>query len=126
MTCRWVAATAALVIALGACRDGDQKTDVRTLSADELARQGKLTLGDSQVVLALRAPQVAGRIIYDPPVDLSLSNAMRTRRFRLPSDASSAPSNSAEKWAGRSGPCAVSLADGESGACESRDVMMAP
>ena len=79
MTCRWVAATAALVIALGACRDRDQKTDVRTLSADELARQGKLTLGDSQVVLALRAPQVAGRIIYDPPVDLSLSNAMRTR-----------------------------------------------
>ena len=79
MRSRWTAVTATLVIALGACRDRDRKTDVRTLSADELARQGKLTLGDSQVVVALQSPKQPGRIIYDPPVDLSLANAMRTR-----------------------------------------------
>jgi len=44
-----------------------------------MARQGKLTLGDSQVVLALRSPTQVGRIVYDPPVDLSLANAIRTR-----------------------------------------------
>ena len=64
---------------LGACRDRDNKTDLRTLDANELARQGKLTLGDSQVVTALRVPQQVGRIIYEPPTDLSLTNAMRTR-----------------------------------------------
>ena len=66
-------------VALGACRDRDAKTDLRTLDADEMARQGKLTLADSQVVTALRAPKDSGRIIYHAPVDLSLASAMRTR-----------------------------------------------
>ena len=71
---------------LGACRDRDNKTDLRTLSADEMARQGKLTLVDSQVVAALRSPKQVGRIIYEAPEDLSLANAQRTRRDLFPSD----------------------------------------
>ena len=70
----------------GACRDRDNKTDLRTLSADEMARQGKLTLVDSQVVTALRSPKQVGRIIYEAPEDLSLANAQRTRRDLFPSD----------------------------------------
>ena len=73
---------------LGACRDRDNNNtaDLRTLDADELARQGKLTLGDSQVVVALRSPKQVGRIIYEAPTDLSLANAMRTRPDLFPSD----------------------------------------
>jgi hypothetical protein len=75
-----------LAAALGACKDGDKKTDLRTLSAEEMARQGKLTLGDSQVVAALRSPTQVGRIIYEAPEDLSLASAQRMRRDLFPSD----------------------------------------
>jgi hypothetical protein len=70
-----------LAITLGAaCRNGDRNDErARVPSADELAREGKLTLGDSHVVAALVTPKVQGRIIYDPPEDLSLANAMRMR-----------------------------------------------
>lgn len=77
-----LAATAlACGVTLGAaCRGGDRNDErARTPSADELAREGKLTLGDSQVVAGLVTPQVPGRIIYEPPEDLSLANAMRMR-----------------------------------------------
>ena len=73
-------------VALGGCKDRDNKTDLRTLDADELARQGKLTLGDSQVVTALQSPKQVGRIIYEAPEDLSLANAQRMRRDLFPSD----------------------------------------
>ena len=64
----------------GACGGGgNEAADVRTPDVEEMARAGKLTLADSQVVAALRAPQSPGRIIYDPPVDLSMANAVRTR-----------------------------------------------
>jgi hypothetical protein len=70
-----------LGLTLGAaCRDGDQSDGrARVRSVDELAREGKFTLGDSHVVAALVTPKVPGRIIYDPPEDLSLANAMRMR-----------------------------------------------
>jgi hypothetical protein len=70
-----------LGITLGAgCRNTDRNDGrARVRSAEELAREGKLTLGDSHVVAALVTPKVPGRIIYDPPEDLSLSNAMRMR-----------------------------------------------
>jgi hypothetical protein len=75
------AAVLACGVTLGAaCRDGDRNDDrARLPSADELAREGKLTLGDSEVVAALVTPKVPGRIVYDPPEDLSLANAMRMR-----------------------------------------------
>jgi hypothetical protein len=63
-----------------ACRNGDRNEErARVPSTEQLAREGKLTLGDSQVVAALVTPKVPGRIVYDPPEDLSLANAMRTR-----------------------------------------------
>lgn len=77
-----VALALPVAAALGACRGdrGDNgRARVRTPDVDELAREGKLVLGDSQVVQALRSPNAPGRIIYDPPVDLSLANAIRMR-----------------------------------------------
>lgn len=75
------AAVVGVALTLGvACRGGernDERAHMRTANA--LAREGKLTLADSQVVIALVTPKVPGRIIYDPPEDLSLSNARRMR-----------------------------------------------
>jgi hypothetical protein len=86
MTVGRLVAVLCMAAALGGCRDRSNKTDLRTLDPEELAREGKLTLGDSQVVAALRTPNQPGRIIYDPPVDLSLANAMRTRPDLFPRD----------------------------------------
>jgi hypothetical protein len=78
-------AMSAAVLGLGvasgaACRDGNQSDErTRVPSADDLAREGRLTLGDSQVVKGLATPKAPGRIIYDPPEDLSLANAERMR-----------------------------------------------
>jgi len=70
----------ALAPALGACnREGRDRTDVRETSADERRRAGMLVLADSSVLDPLMAPRGPGRVIYDPPVDLSLANAQRTR-----------------------------------------------
>lgn len=68
-------------IALGvSCRAGDRNDErARVPSPDELAREGRLDLSDNQVVAALLTPKVPGRIIYDPPEDLSLANARRMR-----------------------------------------------
>jgi hypothetical protein len=74
-----VALAVALTLGTG-CGDRDDNVDIRTLDPDEMARLGKLTKADSQVVSALRAPPDSGRIIYDPPQDLSLATAIRTRR----------------------------------------------
>ena len=82
-----VAMAFALVCSLGAaCRDRPENVDVRSLDREEMARLGKLTPADSQVVMALRDSTTTGRIIYDPPVDLSLANARRTRRDLFPGD----------------------------------------
>ncbi len=54
--------------------------EIRERSDSERARAGMLVLGDSSVVADLKAPVAPGRIIYDPPVDLSYANAQRTRR----------------------------------------------
>src|SRR5215217_2998912 len=62
-----VVVLAGVTLSLGGCRDRSNKTDLRTLDADEMARQGKLVLADSQVVSALRTPNIPGRIVYDAP-----------------------------------------------------------
>ena len=69
----------ALASAVGIACSGNEPGGVRVADADEQRRAGMLAPGDSQVVGALKAPQVPGRILYDPPTDLSLANAMRTR-----------------------------------------------
>ena len=70
----------ALVVTLGsACGRNEEAGGLRDVSRDQLRREGMLTLGDSQVVNAMKAPQVPGRIVYEPPTDLSLTNAQRTR-----------------------------------------------
>ena len=75
-----IAIAVALTWALGiACGGNDRAGGIRETDDDEQRRAGVLALGDSQVVAALKAPEVPGRIIYDPPTDLSLANAMRTR-----------------------------------------------
>lgn len=75
-----IAIAVALTSALGiACGGNDRAGGVRETDDDEQRRAGMLALGDSQVVAALKAPEVPGRIIYDPPTDLSLANARRTR-----------------------------------------------
>jgi hypothetical protein len=70
----------ALASALGAaCGGNNEAGGVRKADEDEQRPTGSLAFADSQVVAALTAPQVPGRIIYDPPTDLSLANARRTR-----------------------------------------------
>jgi hypothetical protein len=94
---QWTIAVAlTLSAALGAgCKERSGKADVRTLDADEMARQGKLTLADSQVVSVLRVPPDSGRIIYDRPVDLSLANAMGTRPDLVGADTAGRDTNRA-------------------------------
>jgi hypothetical protein len=75
-----IATAVALASALGiACGGNDRAGGVRETDDDEQRQAGVLALGDSQVVAALKAPEVPGRIIYDPPTDLSLANARRMR-----------------------------------------------
>ena len=62
-----------------ACDGNDGAGGVRETDADDQRRTGSLALSDAEVVEAMKAPQAPGRIIYDPPTDLSLTNAMRTR-----------------------------------------------
>jgi hypothetical protein len=66
--------TAALVLA--AC--GDDDVDVRERASGMLA--------DSAVLASMRSVDTAGRIIYDPPPDLSLTSAQQRRPeiFRPP------------------------------------------
>lgn len=54
--------------------------EIRERTDAERARAGMLMLGDSSVVAELKSPAAPGRIIYDPPVDLSYATAQRTRR----------------------------------------------
>ena len=69
-----------LICALGsACRGNSGAGGISETDTGEQRRTGMVVLGDSQVVAALKAPAGPGRIIYDPPTDLSLANAMRTR-----------------------------------------------
>jgi len=70
----------ALASALGIACGGDGGAGgVREAGTEEQRQAATLALGDQAVVEAMKAPQVPGRIIYDPPTDLSLANAMRTR-----------------------------------------------
>jgi hypothetical protein len=73
-----IALTVALALGIG-CRGNGSAGGVRENDEAAQRRAGTLAPGDAQVVEALKAPQVPGRIIYDPPTDLSLANAMRTR-----------------------------------------------
>lgn len=75
--------TLVLVMTLGAaCRgrgDANDNAPVTIPTDDELRRQGRLELGDSHVVAEIATPKVPGRIIYEPPEDLSMTNAIRMR-----------------------------------------------
>jgi hypothetical protein len=121
MTRRWTLAVLFASAALGACRDRGDRTDLRTLSADEMARQGKLTLADSQVVTALESPKEVGRIIYDAPEDLSLANAQRTRHDLFPSDtARTNPASGVSGTARRDSTGGDATADTSGGAAKPR------
>ena len=76
----------AAVLALLAC--GEDEVDVRQGAATGM-------LADSAVLAAMRSVDTAGRIIYDPPADLSLANAQKRRpeifRPPTPPPASAAP-----------------------------------
>jgi hypothetical protein len=75
-----IAIALALASALGiACGGNGRAGGVRETDEEEKGRAGTLALGDEAVVEALQAPQAPGRILYDPPTDLSMANAMRTR-----------------------------------------------
>ena len=66
----------AAALALVSCKDDD--VDVREGASGMLA--------DSAVLAAMRSVDTAGRIIYDPPADLSLATAQQRRPeiFRPP------------------------------------------
>ena len=69
-------AALAAAAALAACAGADR---LRERDDDERRRLGTLVLGDSAVVSALRTPAEPGRIIYDPPTDLSFASLQRAR-----------------------------------------------
>ncbi len=73
-----VAAVIALITASAAACGGDEGR-IREQDEDQGRRAGTSLLADKNVVDALKAPQTPGRIIYDPPTDLSYANAQRTR-----------------------------------------------
>jgi hypothetical protein len=81
---------AATLVASGAAchseRQGDERA--RAPSVEVQARRGELTFADSQTVIALRAPKAPGRILYDHPEDLSITNAMRMRPDLVKPDSS--------------------------------------
>lgn len=78
---RTAAAACALAAlsALGTGCDRGETGGVRVPDEDARRQAGMLALADRQVLDAMQAPRVPGRIIYDPPTDLSLANARRTR-----------------------------------------------
>lgn len=70
----------ALTATAGVACGGNDAGGVRERDADELQRAGMFaSAGNGEVVKALTTPRAPGRIVYDPPTDLSLANAMRTR-----------------------------------------------
>jgi hypothetical protein len=72
----------ATVIALAAACTAACRGDaggVRDRREATIREQRASLAGDSAVVAALRTPAASGRIIYDPPEDLSIENA-RARR----------------------------------------------
>ena len=74
-----VGLSVALALGSGGCGGSDEAGGIRRSDPDDQPQSGMLALGDTSVVEALKAPRVPGRIIYDPPTDLSHANAMRTR-----------------------------------------------
>lgn len=82
-----IAIALALAAALGmACGGNDQVGSVREADEAEQRRAGVSAPIDQEVVEALKVPQGLGRIIYDPPSELSLANAMRTRAYLVGGD----------------------------------------
>jgi hypothetical protein len=75
---RTLAAIALGLVSVPACGSGDAG-GVRDRREATIREQRMSLAGDSAVVAALRTPDAPGRIIYDPPEDLSYANA-RARR----------------------------------------------
>ena len=76
----WAAALALAAATSVACR-GDNVDDgsIRVPDNNRLLKQGMTSISDEGVLKELRTPDTAGRIVYDPPVDLSYANAQRMR-----------------------------------------------
>jgi hypothetical protein len=72
-------ALAAVVLACG--RNADVG-EVREQSRDDRIAAGMASLSDPTVVAPMLTPRAPGRIVYDPPPDLSLASA-RLRRPEL-------------------------------------------
>jgi len=82
------AATSAAIVLLAAavaCRDDD--VGVREQTAGDSLRAA--ALADEAVLKEMRSSDTAGRIIYDPPPDLSLASAQSRRPdiFKAPAPA---------------------------------------
>ena len=70
----------AATVAASACGRRDERAGgVRVPSEAQLVKEGRAELGDPLVVAPLRTPPAPGRIIYDPPADLSYASLERTR-----------------------------------------------
>jgi hypothetical protein len=110
--------TRALVAASGiaaallspACRGGGDAGGVRDRREATIREQRASLAGDSAVVAALRTPDAPGRIIYDPPEDLSYANARATRPDLTNLDTIRARAAAAERAAAVSPPPAAAAA----------------
>lgn len=98
----------------------DQAGEIRERGERSRLEAGKLTLGDSSVVAELRAPREQGRIIYDPPVDLSYANAQRTRRDLVRGDTVPRVDTAARRSALRDTTAGDATADTSGGAARAR------
>ena len=76
---RAAAVTITVATAIAACRDDAADGSIREQDRNRLQKQAMAAISDEGVLKEMRTPDTLGRIIYDPPVDLSYANAQRTR-----------------------------------------------
>ena len=70
----------ALALATGACRDEVDDGSIQVPSDNQRLKQEMATMAGQDVVTALGMPDsIPGRIVYDPPPDLSYASAQRMR-----------------------------------------------
>ena len=72
-------------------RKGDEKLDF----------QEGVAIADEDVVNSLKTPTAPGRIVYDPPTDLSYANAQRTRPDLVKPNAAGPPAGRGQTAAAR-------------------------
>lgn len=64
----------AAAVAAAGCRRTEPGGAAKVRSLDEQVREGRASLSDPEVVEPLVSPKAPGRIIYDPPPDLSYAS----------------------------------------------------